>query len=240
MPTAREELLDAALSALATRPWTSVRMVDVAYAAGVSRQTLHNEFGGKDGLARALVREAVEGYLAGVERALGSAGGTEDRLAATAAWTVRAARANVLVRALLTGCWSERLPRPVPTAALGASPVPGPRRADPWPPAPAELLRRAGERAVAALDTERPSHDPEALAVTCEIALRLALSYALVPAAAEAEETAPLVRRAVAWAPDAGGPGAPPPVETERAVSGTSPRAGARSPRGSPGRSRSA
>lgn len=137
MPTAREELLDAALSALATRPWTSVRMVDVAYAAGVSRQTLHNEFGGKDGLARALVRNAVDGYLVGVERALGSAGGTEDRLAATAAWTVRAARANVLVRALLTGCWSERLPvphRPRPWArprcpALG-TPTPG-RRAPP-------------------------------------------------------------------------------------------------------------
>ncbi|MFE6663594.1 TetR/AcrR family transcriptional regulator [Streptomyces sp. NPDC057697] len=250
MPTARDVLLDAALSALATRPWTSVRMVDVAYAAGVSRQTLHNEFGGKDGLARALVRDAVEGYLAGVERALASAGDTEDRLAATAAWTVRAARANVLVRALLTGCWSERLPRPAPTAA----PVHGPRRAEPWPPAPAELLRRAGERAVAALGTERPPCDPETLAAGCEIALRLALSYALVPAAAQDEGTVPLVRRAVARAGDAGGPGAGPPARAEDtggpgagsparagdAVSGTSPRAGARSPRGSPGRWRPA
>ncbi|MET9662370.1 TetR/AcrR family transcriptional regulator [Streptomyces sp. NPDC006510] len=227
MPTAREVLLDAALSALATLPWTSVRMVDVAAAAGVSRQTLHNEFGGKDGLARALVRDAVDGYLAGVERALGSAGGTEDALTATAAWTVRAVRTNVLVRALLTGCWSERLPRPGPCpgplAAGCASPVPGPRSTDPGPLAPAELLRRAGERAVAALGVERSPRDPEALAVTCEIALRLALSYALVPAATGAEgEVAPLVRHVV----------------ERSAVSGTSRRAGARSRRRSPGRSR--
>ncbi|MEV6747024.1 TetR/AcrR family transcriptional regulator [Streptomyces sp. NPDC051080] len=224
MPTAREVLLDAALSALATLPWTSVRMVDVASAAGVSRQTLHNEFGGKDGLARALVRDAVDGYLAGVERALGTAGGTADRLAATAAWTVRAVRTNVLVKALLTGCWNERLPRPGPLVAGCPDPLPGPRSADPDPPTPAELLRRAGERAVAALDGERAPHDPEALAVTCEIALRLALSYALVPAPSGAGgEPAPLVRHVVARAPDA--------------VSGTSPTAGARSPRGSPGRS---
>ena len=54
-----------------TRPWTAVRMVDVAAAAGVSRQTLYNEFGSKDGLARALVRRAADGYLAGVDRTLG-------------------------------------------------------------------------------------------------------------------------------------------------------------------------
>ncbi|GAA1323247.1 TetR/AcrR family transcriptional regulator [Streptomyces sanglieri] len=223
MPTAREVLLDAALSALATLPWTSVRMVDVASAAGVSRQTLHNEFGGKDGLARALVRDAVDGYLAGVERALGTAGGTADRLAATAAWTVRAVRTNVLVKALLTGCWNERLPRPGLLVTGCPDPLPGPRSADPGPPTPAELLRRAGERAVAALDGERPPQDPEVLAVTCEIALRLALSYALVPALSGTGGEAPLVRHVVARAPDA--------------VSGTSPTAGARSPRGSPGRS---
>ncbi|WP_326767729.1 TetR/AcrR family transcriptional regulator [Streptomyces sp. NBC_01591] len=223
MPTAREILLDAALSALATLPWTSVRMVDVASAAGVSRQTLHNEFGGKDGLARALVRDAVDGYLAGVEKALGSVGGTEDKLAATAAWTVRAVRTNVLVRALLTGCWSEWLPRLGPPAAWCAPPVPGLRSAGPGPPTPAELLRRARERAVAVLGAERSPRDLEALAVTCEIALRLALSYALVPGPSGVEgETAPLVRHVVERAPD---------EVARRAVSGTSPRAGARLPR---------
>lgn len=50
MPAARESLLDAAYTALARRSWSTVRMVDVAAAAGVSRQTLYNEFGSKEGL----------------------------------------------------------------------------------------------------------------------------------------------------------------------------------------------
>ncbi|THA71666.1 TetR/AcrR family transcriptional regulator [Streptomyces sp. A0642] len=200
MPTAREALLEAAHAALAVRPWPVVRMVDVAAAADVSRQTLYNEFGSKDGLARALLRHAADSYLAGVEGALGSAGATGDRLAATAAWTVRATRANALVRALLTGCWSERLPHP---ATLGpvrrpASAVPAQRRADAGAPTPADLLRQVGDRAVAALDEGRPPHEREALASTCELVLRLALSYALVPPPAGGpEDGVPLVRDVV-------------------------------------------
>ncbi|WLQ40775.1 TetR/AcrR family transcriptional regulator [Streptomyces laculatispora] len=206
MPTAREALLDAAHAALATRPWPAVRMVDVAAAAEVSRQTLYNEFGSKDGLARALVRRAADAYLAGVERALGTAGGTGDRLAATAAWTVRATRTNALVRGLLTGCWEDRLPHPACSARPvrpPGSPVPAQRRADAGPPTPAELLGHVRDRAVAALDGGRPPHDPAALAVTCELALRLALSYALVPPHPEvAGDGAPLVRDVVDRAPD--------------------------------------
>ncbi|MFD7099843.1 TetR family transcriptional regulator, partial [Streptomyces xanthophaeus] len=42
MPEARESLLEAAAAALTARPWPAVRMVEVAAAAGVSRQTLYN------------------------------------------------------------------------------------------------------------------------------------------------------------------------------------------------------
>ncbi|WP_393060380.1 TetR/AcrR family transcriptional regulator [Streptomyces sp. LN549] len=203
MPTARDVLLDAAHAALAARPWPAVRMVDVAAAAGVSRQTLYNEFGSKDGLARALVRRAADSYLAGVERALGSAGGTGDRLAATAAWTVRATRANALVRGLLTGCWDERLPHPVASLRRSGAAVPAQRRADAGLPTPAELLGQVRDRAVAALDEGRPPHDPAALATVCELALRLALSYALVPPpAGMAGDGVPLVRDVVDRLPD--------------------------------------
>lgn len=101
MPAARESLLDAAYTALTERAWTAVRMVDVAAAAGVSRQTLYNEFGSKEGLARALVRRETDNYLAGVARALSqgspAAGARRDaagRVAAAATWTLRTARAN--------------------------------------------------------------------------------------------------------------------------------------------------
>ncbi|MFE6973619.1 TetR family transcriptional regulator [Streptomyces sp. NPDC057682] len=179
MPTAREALLDAAHAALSARPWPAVRMVDVSAAAGVSRQTLHNEFGGKDGLAAALVAGAAARYLTGAERALASPGSPGDRLAALAAWTVRATRADALVAALLTGHWDARLPRP---AALSRHSPPRARpRTGAGPPTPGELLGRVRDRAVAVLTAGHPAGDPVATAVTCELALRLALSYALVP-----------------------------------------------------------
>ncbi|MEV0781642.1 TetR family transcriptional regulator [Streptomyces sp. NPDC050423] len=191
-------MLDAAHAALTTRPWPAVRMVDVAAAAGISRQTLSNEFGSND-----LVRRAADAYLAGVEQALGTAGGTGDRLAATAAWTVRSTRTNALVRGLLTGCWEDRLPRPAHPVRPPGSLVPAQRRADAGAPTPAELLGQVRDRAVAALDGERPPRDPAALAVTCELALRLALSYALVPPHPQvAGDGVPLVRNVVERAPD--------------------------------------
>ncbi|MEU7426603.1 TetR/AcrR family transcriptional regulator [Streptomyces sp. NPDC040750] len=157
MPAARASLLDAAATALARRPWSAVRMVDVAAAAGVSRQTLYNEFGSKDGLARALVRREADGYLAGVERALGSSSEPGERLTATAEWTAAAARDNAVVRALLTGCWSERLPVPALAGAPSPSSVPAQRRADEPLPTPGDFLREVRDRAVSALTAPAPT-----------------------------------------------------------------------------------
>ncbi|MET9519704.1 TetR/AcrR family transcriptional regulator [Streptomyces sp. NPDC002994] len=233
MPTAREALLDAAFTALAGRPWPGVRMVDVAAAARVSRQSLYNEFGSKDGLARALVRREADGYLAGVERALaggtagaagaaGTAGpgaGIQDRLVAVAEWTVAAARANPLVRALLTGCWGEKLPAPHPARTVrtvSVSPVPAQRRADAGSPGPAELAAAVRDRALAALGRGRTKEEAADIAYRCELTVRLALSYVVAPPAS-GEDFARLLRVALSG-PTVSGP----------SVSGPSPRAGAR------------
>ncbi|WP_274913394.1 TetR/AcrR family transcriptional regulator [Streptomyces sp. WZ-12] len=171
MPSAREALLDAAYAALLNRAWVEVRMVEVATAAGVSRQTLYNAFGSKEGLARALVSRETESYLTGVERALavggpdgldGPAGDAAARVAAAAAWTLRAARTNPLVKAALTGCWGERLP----AGQTG----------------PAELVGHFRDRAVAALAPGRPREELPALGTACETAARLTLSCVIVPA----------------------------------------------------------
>ncbi|MFF3749642.1 TetR family transcriptional regulator [Streptomyces sp. NPDC002018] len=157
MPTAREALLNAGLSALAGLPWSAVRMVDVASAAGVSRQTLYNEFGSKDGLARALVRREVDLYLRGVERLLGERAETVDRLVAVAEWTVTEARARPLLRALLTGCWGEWLPSPGPARIAGPPPGAMARhRAGTGPPATGDLVALVRDRSVAALERHRP------------------------------------------------------------------------------------
>ncbi|ROV66145.1 TetR/AcrR family transcriptional regulator [Streptomyces globisporus] len=165
MPTARQALLDAALRALADRPWRAVRMVDVATLAGVSRQTLYNEFGTKGGLAGALLRGAADGYLAGVDRALSAP--APDRPAAVALWTLRAARQDALVRALLTGHWAEGLPRP------DRRPGSRGRTGGKPPPEPGELLALVRDRMAAA--------SPGVAAGRCETVLRLALSCVIVP-----------------------------------------------------------
>src|ERR687894_26951 len=59
----RETLLDGARTLLADRPWSSVTMSDVAEVAGVSRQTLYNEFGSRDEFARAYVLREVDAFL---------------------------------------------------------------------------------------------------------------------------------------------------------------------------------
>ncbi|MFI8894336.1 TetR/AcrR family transcriptional regulator [Streptomyces paradoxus] len=182
MPAARESLLDAAYTALVRRPWSAVRMVDVAAAAGVSRQTLYNEFGSKDGLARALVRREADGYLAGVDRALAGHSDAGDRLTATAEWTASAARDNVLVRAMLTGCWGERLPAPALTAVPSTSAVPAQRRADGPLPSPGDFVALVRDRAVTHLSGPgTPKSDTADLARSCELAVRLALSCVAAP-----------------------------------------------------------
>ncbi|GGK53114.1 TetR/AcrR family transcriptional regulator [Streptomyces flaveus] len=197
MPAARESLLDAAYTSLARRPWSTVRMVDVAAVAGVSRQTLYNEFGSKEGLARALVRREADAYLAGVERALVSHGEPRERLAAIAEWTASAARGNPLVRAVLTGCWSDRLPSPTLSAVPSSSAVPAQRRADGPLPSPGDFVQLVRDRAVAVLTATGATKSESAeLARACELVVRLGLSCVLAPAGEGG--TAGLVRDALA------------------------------------------
>lgn len=182
MPAARESLLDAAYTALARRSWSAVRMVDVAAAAGVSRQTLYNEFGSKEGLARALVRREADGYLAGVDRALATPSDARERLTATAEWTATLARDNALVRAMLTGCWSERLPSPTLSAVPSSSAVPAQRRADGPLPSPGDFVAIVRDRAVSVLSGPGISKsDTPDLARSCELVVRLALSCVAAP-----------------------------------------------------------
>ncbi|MFD7121835.1 TetR/AcrR family transcriptional regulator [Streptomyces sp. NPDC059922] len=232
MPTAREALLRSALAALTELPWSAIRMVDVAAGAGVSRQTLYNEFGGKDGLARALTRHETDRYLRGVERLLGERAAAADRLVAVAEWTVGEARARPLLRALLTGCWGEWFPAPPAVRETTAAPaVPAQRRADAGPPGTADLVALVRDRSAAALrqDQRNPgrrdpdqrghgqrAYDRDELLYRCELAVRLALAHLIAPGA---ESVGPLVRTAVT---------APLRVPPRAPLSAPSPRAGAR------------
>lgn len=79
----RELALDAARDVVVTQGWAAVRMGAIATAVGISRQSLHGEFGTKDELGNALVLRETAAFLDGVRARLGGhpgdlAGGVAD------------------------------------------------------------------------------------------------------------------------------------------------------------------
>jgi AcrR family transcriptional regulator len=98
----RDRLLDAGRDQLRDRPWVQVTMADIATAAGVSRQTLYNEFGTRDEFGQALVIREGSRLLNAVEQTI--AAHAEDPLAALTAGLERfltIATSDPFVRLLL-------------------------------------------------------------------------------------------------------------------------------------------
>ena len=64
----RDSVLDAMRDLLLPRDWSAITLSDVARAAGISRQTIYNEFGSRQGLAQGyalrLADRLVERHLA--------------------------------------------------------------------------------------------------------------------------------------------------------------------------------
>jgi AcrR family transcriptional regulator len=79
----RDRLLDAGRDELRDRDWAQVTMAEIAAAAGVSRQTLYNEFGTRDEFGQALVIREGGRLLDAVERTI--AEHPEDPIAALTA-----------------------------------------------------------------------------------------------------------------------------------------------------------
>lgn len=101
--TTRDALLDAAYDAALAGDWDRVRMIDVARAAGVSRQTLYYEFGSKDALAEAVALREAARWMEGADAAVvGHEGSPAEAVAAGTQWTLEEAARNPLLKAVLT------------------------------------------------------------------------------------------------------------------------------------------
>ena len=98
----RETTFAAARAELEDRPWSRISMAEIAAVAGVSRQTLYNEFGNREQFGQALVLHEAERFFAGVEAAL-RANFSDPQAAIVAALeeVLGAAADDPLVRALL-------------------------------------------------------------------------------------------------------------------------------------------
>jgi AcrR family transcriptional regulator len=110
--TTHDALLDAAYDVVVAGNWQTARMLDVAAAAGFSRQTLYNEFGSKDSLAQALAMREATRFIDGINRFLDdmNPAGPVDAVAAATEWTIREASDNPLLKAVLTDDASDLLP----------------------------------------------------------------------------------------------------------------------------------
>ena len=66
----RQTVFDAARDQLARQTWSEITMADIASGAGVSRQTLYNEFGNRNEFGFAFVIHEAERFMDDVEKAV--------------------------------------------------------------------------------------------------------------------------------------------------------------------------
>lgn len=66
----RDSILDGMRDLLLTRDWSSITLSDVAKAAGISRQTIYNEFGSRLGLAEGYALRLADRLVDAVELAV--------------------------------------------------------------------------------------------------------------------------------------------------------------------------
>ncbi|MGE2720922.1 TetR family transcriptional regulator [Mycolicibacterium celeriflavum] len=117
----RDSILDGMRELLLTRDWSAITLSDVAKAAGISRQTIYNEFGSRQGLAQAYamrladrlvdqIDDAIEGNVGDVFAAFSQ--GFRDFFTESAA--------DPLVISLLTG---EAKPDLLQLITTGSGPI---------------------------------------------------------------------------------------------------------------------
>lgn len=106
----RTTLLDSVAHLLRDRPWSAVTMAAIAQDAGVSRQTVYNEFGGREGVAQAYVLREAAGFVDAIRGVVGRHAG-EPRRALSAAfdWFLTAASEHPVLSAIAGDEGNEEL-----------------------------------------------------------------------------------------------------------------------------------
>lgn len=99
----REAILDAAKEITVASGWRQLRMGAVAAKVGVSRQTLHSQFGTRDALGQAMILRETERFLDGVIECLSRHPGALGRAVTEAVhYTLDRASTDPLLRTILT------------------------------------------------------------------------------------------------------------------------------------------
>ena len=102
----RERVLDATASITVEHGWAAVTMAKVAGLAGVSRQTVYNEYGVKAALGQAMVLRELERFLTVVGHELDTHDDLVDAIRAAAEQTLLIAQVNPLLNRMLASAHS--------------------------------------------------------------------------------------------------------------------------------------
>jgi AcrR family transcriptional regulator len=166
-------LLDAALDQMSRRKWSDVRMADIAAAAGVSRQTVYNEFGSRDALAEALILREADRFARSIESVLDAhKDAPRTALAAAVDLFLTTAADNAVVRAVALDDADDLLP----LVTTHGRPV----------------LEQATAQLRAAISSRWPQAAPEEYDALADCLVRLAISHAALPSGTPQQTAAAL------------------------------------------------
>jgi len=158
----RRTLFDAARDELASRSWSEVRMLDIAIGAGVSRGMLYKEFASREEFAQALVLRESDSFFGAVEAAMDAhLGDPRSALMAGLELFLSVVAADPVARAVTVG--DSEL---VQLATTQGGP----------------LVERSTERLHSAITARWPQVKVQDAALLAECIVRLAISYAVLPA----------------------------------------------------------
>lgn len=101
VPPVRVRLLDAAHDIIESSGWSAVTMAGVAQVAGVSRQTVYNEFGTKHGVAEHLALRELERFLAVVRERMESQNEIVASIRSACEGVLEVAEQSLLVRTIV-------------------------------------------------------------------------------------------------------------------------------------------
>lgn len=169
----RESIVDAVDDLVRAQGWAATTMADVARAAGVSRQTVYNEFGTRQELMQAYVLREIEGLLQQVETHVREhAGDARAALSGAFALFLQLASDEPLVRVIAADAEGAELARLLTVTGLTVA---------------------TGRVATLVQDVWPQVGNADARLVAESLA-RLAISHALVPTATPAQCAAAVTR----------------------------------------------
>ena len=104
----RERLLDAAQAMIEDSGWSSVTMARIGERAGVSRQTVYNEFGNKHGLAEQLAMRELARFLDVVRERMSAETTLVEGIRAACEGALLMGEQSLLVRTIVTSLPEEQ------------------------------------------------------------------------------------------------------------------------------------